>query len=572
MFRHWPIRTKLQVGLGLLLAAVLALFGSAQYGLYAYRGLLRSIAARSAELPLASDVRQHVSDLRVTLSQAIQRLDIPDYMDHSGLVGANYDDQFDTDYEYELDPAPTTSGVGSTYTSVDMQMLRQQYRDGLTLLIESVDRYRRQWEENRIEAGLALSDDSPEGAALAEIDLLLAKLQADVASQANGHDWMLDRIEVGRIREQVEQVGAVVAELPSHLHKRFSELAEDMRARYRMAIFVSWVTAAVSLVVLSGAGRVFYKWFANPLETLVRGSREVAGGNFNHRIQLATRDEMGELADAMNAMTERFREIKDDLNQQVKIQASQVVRSEQLASVGFLAAGVSHEINNPLASIALCSESLEGRLQELLAAVDAEHADDVQVARNYLQMIQREAFRCKQITEKLLDFARRGDSQRSNVELRELTTGVIEMVQHLGRYQDRQLTLTDGAPVIASVNPQEIKQVVLNLVTNALESLESGGAATVTIARRGDQAAIVVEDNGCGMNEEVRKHLFEPFFTRRRTGGGTGLGLSITHRIIEEHGGRIEADSEGPDRGSRFTVTLPAAATTQETSHRYHAA
>ena len=82
MFRHWPIRTKLQVGLGLLLAAVLALFGSAQYGLYAYRGLLRSIAARSAELPLASDVRQHVSDLRVTLSQAIQRLDIPDYMDH----------------------------------------------------------------------------------------------------------------------------------------------------------------------------------------------------------------------------------------------------------------------------------------------------------------------------------------------------------------------------------------------------------------------------------------------------------------------------------------------------------
>ncbi|MCA9234467.1 MAG: HAMP domain-containing protein [Planctomycetales bacterium] len=569
MLSHWPIRTKLQVGLGLLLAAVLALFGSAQYGLYAYRGLLRSIAARSAELPLASDVRQHVSDLRVTLSQAIERLDMPDYMNHSGLVGANYEDQFDSDYDYRDDVSDRNT---PSYNAIDMQMARQQYRDGLTVLVDSVDRYRRQWEENRQEAGLALGDDSAEGVTLADIDRVLARLQADAASQASGHDWMLDRIELGRIRAEVERMGVLVAELPSHLHNRFRELAVDMRARYRMAIFVSWVTAAVSLVVLLGAGRVFYKWFANPLETLVQGSREVAGGNFNHRIQLATGDEMGELADAMNAMTERFREIKDDLNEQVRVQAGQVVRSEQLASVGFLAAGVSHEINNPLASIALCSESLEGRLQELLASVDQSHADDVQVARNYLQMIQREAFRCKQITEKLLDFARRGDSQRSNVELRELTAGVIEMVQHLGRYQDRQFTLADGPPVIAAVNPQEIKQVVLNLVTNALESLEAGGQATVTISQRHGQAAITVEDNGCGMTEEVRRHLFEPFFTRRRTGQGTGLGLSITHRIVEEHGGRIEADSDGPGRGSRFTVTLPAAATHEETNHRYHAA
>lgn len=570
MFRHWPIRTKLQVGLGLLLAAVLALFGSAQYGLYAYRGLLRSIAARSAELPLASDVRQYVGDLRVTLSQAIERVDTPDYMAHSGLVGANYEDDFPKGSGYG--ESDFNAATGATYNRVDMQLLRQQYRDGLAMLIDSVERYRRQWEENCQEAGLGLGDDSPEGAALAEIDKLLARLQSDVASQANGHDWMLDRIELGRIREQVEHVGAVVAALPAHLHNRFHDLSLDMRARYRMAIFVSWLTAAVSLAVLLAAGRVFYKWFANPLETLVQGSREVAGGNFNHRIQLATRDEMGELADAMNAMTERFREIKDDLNEQVRIQAGQVVRSEQLASVGFLAAGVSHEINNPLASIALCSESLESRLQELLSAVDAQHEADVQVARNYLNMIQREAFRCKQITDKLLDFARRGDSQRSNVELRELTEGVIEMVQHLGRYQDRQLVLADGPPVIAAVNPQEIKQVVLNLATNALESLDAGGLANITISRRTDQAVIVVEDNGCGMTEEVRKHLFEPFYTNRRTGGGTGLGLSITHRIIEEHGGRIEADSEGPGRGSRFTVTLPAAATTQETSHRYHAA
>ena len=125
----------------------------------------------------------------------------------------------------------------------------------------------------------------------------------------------------------------------------------------------------MSLVI--SAVRLFYKWFAKPLEVLVEGSREVARGNFDHRIELGTEDEMGELAVSMNDMTTRFQEIRDDLDRQVRLRTNQVVRSEQLASVGFLAAGVSHEINNPLASIALCSESLESRLTELLEHVDS---------------------------------------------------------------------------------------------------------------------------------------------------------------------------------------------------------
>jgi signal transduction histidine kinase len=277
----------------------------------------------------------------------------------------------------------------------------------------------------------------------------------------------------------------------------------------------------------------------------------VAAGNFSHRIHLAVRDEIGELADAMNAMTERFCEIRDDLDRQVRERTNQVVRSEQLASVGFLAAGVSHEINNPLASIALCSESLESRLQDLLDKADDAQADDVKIARNYLQMIQREAFRCKQITEKLLDFARRGDQLRHATDLRELAEGVIDMVQHLGQYHDKRLELAPGLPVIVSVNAQEMKQVVLNLVTNGLESLDPGGTVRVAVDRTHDAARIVIEDNGCGMTDEVRKHLFEPFFTRRRSGQGTGLGLSITHRIVA---------SEGPGRGSRFVVSLPSVA------------
>jgi signal transduction histidine kinase len=102
-----------------------------------------------------------------------------------------------------------------------------------------------------------------------------------------------------------------------------------------------------------------------------------------------------------------------------------------------------------------------------------------------------------------------------------------------------------------------MKQVVLNLITNGLDSLDRGGKVTVHVAARGANAEIVVTDNGCGMTEEVIKHLFEPFFTRRRNGQGTGLGLSITYRIVEEHDGQLVATSAGEGQGSRFELTLP---------------
>ena len=147
---------------------------------------------------------------------------------------------------------------------------------------------------------------------------------------------------------------------------------------------------------------------------------------------------MRELADSMNDMTARFQEIRDDLDCQVRERTKQVVRSEQLASVGFLAAGVAHEINNPLASIAMCSESLEGRLADLWNHVGESHAAERDVVRNYLEMIQKEAFRCKQITEKLLDFSRMGDPERQHTDLRELVAGVIEMIRHLGQIPEQE--------------------------------------------------------------------------------------------------------------------------------------
>ncbi len=127
-----------------------------------------------------------------------------------------------------------------------------------------------------------------------------------------------------------------------------------------------------------------------------------------------------------------------------------------------------------------------------------------------------------------------------------------------------------AAAVVAPVNPQEIKQVVLNLLVNALDSLDDDGLVRLEVGTRGGMAELTVADNGCGMEPKVLKHVFEPFFTRRKEGQGTGLGLSISYRIVSDHGGEITAESPGPGQGATFRVRLPIAG--KESSHRYRAA
>jgi len=527
LFSHWPIRRKLQLGLGLLAVSLLTLFCSAYYGLYGYRGLVKSISNRSAELPLADKLRDHVAGLHEILNQVSDRQGLDE-----GL------------------------SVPTPIAETDVGLLREDYRNRLSLVCQSLDAYRQQLKLNSLRTETAIGDDRLEQETLGEIYPLLDRIKQ--RDDDEGPDWLLDNKEVvSQLRVDVERLRDLAAKLPSYLHDRFRQLASDVRNEYRFAIGLAWTTAGLTLLLLAAGVQLFRKWIARPLATLVEGSREVAAGKFDHRIHLDSDDEMRELAEAMNAMTARFQEIRDDLDRQVRERTKEVVRSEQLASVGFLAAGVAHEINNPLASIAMCSESLEGRLADLLSHIGKDRAADREVVRNYLEMIQKEAFRCKQITEKLLDFSRMGDPERQNTDLRELVVGVIDMIRHLGKYQNKRVVLADGGPVIAEICPQEMKQVVLNLITNALDSVESGGSVTVAVSVRGGEAVLIVEDDGCGMTPDVLQHLFEPFFTRRRGGQGTGLGLSITYRIVEEHLGQIIPESAGAGHGSKFTVKLP---------------
>jgi signal transduction histidine kinase len=529
LLSKWPIRNKLLIGLALLLVIVLTLSWSAFYGLYAYRALVKSLE-RVEELRLASDFDKKVSDLRVTASKISVLSPL------------------------ELMP---------TYT---LQNAREEFRRELAAVKQSLANYKARLERLDYPKN-QIADSQRERETVQQIEASLSIIEG-VHSDT---DWVLDQLKPNQLNAELEQLHDLSGQLPGHLHRNIHDFTDDVRHKRRTFITLAWTCTVAALALMALLVRLFYKWVFRPLRVLIKGSRKVAAGDFHHRIRLDTRDEMSELAEALNDMTSRFQAIRDDLDRQVQVRTRQAIRSEKLASVGFLAAGVAHEINNPLASIAMCAESLEGRTATLLE----ESHPDYATVRSYLRMIQDEAFRCKEITGKLLDFSRMGDMKRQPAELRELVQGVIDMLGHLGKYQRKRIEFRPGGPVVADVNAQEIKQVVLNLLTNALESTDDDGHVVVELRENARQAELIVSDDGCGMTEEVLERLFEPFFTRRRHGQGTGLGLSISYRIIEEHGGQIEASSDGPGRGSRFRVWLPLAAentTEKEMSHRYQAA
>jgi signal transduction histidine kinase len=230
-----------------------------------------------------------------------------------------------------------------------------------------------------------------------------------------------------------------------------------------------------------------------------------------------------------------------------------------MVSVGFLAAGVAHEINNPLASILFCAEALERRLGEVLAAAAARSGspDDAEVLTRYLKMIQQEALRCKDITQKLLDFSRTGEKKREPTDLAGLIKGVLEVARHLPNCRGKNIRFDPDAYILAPVNGQDLKSVILNLVVNALDSMDENGALTIRLSANETYAEMAFTDTGCGMAPETLQNIFEPFYTRSRTGKGTGLGLFISHQIIDQHGGTLEAASPGPGQGSTFTVRVP---------------
>jgi signal transduction histidine kinase len=330
---------------------------------------------------------------------------------------------------------------------------------------------------------------------------------------------------------------------------------ERSNATIRQSLWIVVASTVQLLVIVLALLYYFREWIYTPIKELQGGVQRVHAGDFDHPIRLHSRDELEELANEFNAMTARLGTIYTDLARQVNERSRQLVRSERMVSVGFLAAGVAHEINNPLASILFCAEALERRLEEVLAN-DAAPAD-VEVLTRYLKMIQQEALRCKDITQKLLDFSLSGERKREPTDLAALIRGVLEVARHLPNCRGKTVSFNPETYLVAPVNAQDLKSVILNLVVNALDSLDDVGSLTIQLRARDGFAEMAFTDTGCGMAPDVLQNIFEPFFTRSRTGKGTGLGLFISHQIVDQHGGQIEAASPGPGQGSTFTVRIP---------------
>ena len=424
---------------------------------------------------------------------------------------------------------------------------RQDLIDRHLAASEALSEYRRRW------GRLARSPENRASRSVSQ------QLLAQLDRQLEGIGRSLDgagRLDAGTRSELQVRLAAslrTARSLPdprAGLKGRLREADRELASRTRWLVG-STIAAVLLFVAFVHAG---YRWVFQPIRALHEGARRVAQGDLDYRVELSTRDEMAELADSFNQMTERFRDIRDDLDGQVRDRSRQLVRSERLAGVGFLAAGVAHEINNPLAAIAMAGESLQERLEALLGQAAP---DERTVIRQYAEMIGREAFRCQEITARLLDFSRGQDTSRAPHDLVKLVNEVLALVGHMSRFHDRSITFAASGPCQLEINGPEIKQVLLNLVANALESTGEAGRLDIELVSQADQVTLSFADDGCGMTPETIENLFEPFFTTKSTGKGTGLGLSISHRIVSDHGGTIEASSGGVGQGSQFRLQLP---------------
>ena len=517
-------------GVAALVLVMTLLSFAAFQGIWKFQKLTKNIRDRSIELPLAAELNQKVSELRSVL------------WDSKDLIANRQEIPF----------------LGTNEESIPSSFSGK--RDAVE---QALERYHQQLVNSKIN-DIRIAENTRELEFVADFRRSLAKIKRDYESGEKvftGSRYGL----VTTLKEDLAKLQHEAAQLPVFMQQRMQAFSENARSEYHRAYVMCLVVTLAALGVIIFLAAMFRKRIFLPLETLVFGSRQVANGNYEHRIQLDSDDEVSELADALDAMTQNFQRIQKDLNQKVQRGTQEVIRSEKMASVGFLAAGIAHEINNPLASIAWSAESLESRVQDILqpetgplADATAQQMDEeiVQV-KKYLSLIQEEAFRCKEITAGLLDFARMGDAKKVPVNIGEVVQTVIEMIKPMSKYRDRNLHYTPNSSVFASANSQELKQVALNLITNALGSVDAGGTVDIRLSAEDGHAVLTVSDDGCGMTPEIKQHLFEPFFTRRRDGQGTGLGLSITYQIVQEHGGEIEPYSQGPGQGSTFTVRIP---------------
>jgi two-component system, NtrC family, sensor kinase len=279
-----------------------------------------------------------------------------------------------------------------------------------------------------------------------------------------------------------------------------------------------------------------------PITQIIAMSKKVIQGDLSARVRIYPPGEMGDLCRAIDKMAHAV----EEREQQLKIATSrQLGQSAKLASIGRLAAGIAHEINNPLTGVLTFAHLLRQK-----TTMDEQSKEDIDV-------IVRETTRVREIVQGLLNFARESPPQKQSLDINEVLSQTMTLVR--SQKESHKITVEEKLASNLSYilgDKNQLQQVFLNLSLNACEAMEKGGTLSITTSFRDGNVIISFRDTGCGIKKEHLERIFDPFFTTKPVGKGTGLGLSVSYGIIEQHGGSIEVESE-EGKGSTFTITLP---------------
>ncbi|MEA2101878.1 MAG: ATP-binding protein [Thermodesulfobacteriota bacterium] len=330
-----------------------------------------------------------------------------------------------------------------------------------------------------------------------------------------------------------------------------------------------------------------------PITALAEATHNISRGDLDQKIEPNTNDEIGELSEDFNQMLSSLKAYRANLNEMVeektrdlqqalhdlKATQSRLVQSEKMASLGQLAAGVAHEINNPTGFIISNLGTLKKYTNRLMEFIDIQEKDhgplDAKKDSDYIKEKRKAlkidyikddiqdliaesldgAKRVKEIVQNLKGFSRMDEVDYQPVDINECIETTLNIIWNEVKYKSTVIKDYGDIPVIKGY-PRQLNQVFMNIIINAVHSIDKKGEIRIRTVQSGEWIKVTITDTGCGIPEDNLHRLFDPFFTTKEVGKGTGLGLSISYDIIKKHGGDITVQSE-PEKGTIFTVSLP---------------
>ncbi|MBN1944134.1 MAG: HAMP domain-containing histidine kinase [Bradymonadales bacterium] len=328
----------------------------------------------------------------------------------------------------------------------------------------------------------------------------------------------------------------------------------DLAARLRTVQLLSVAYLVLDGLLLLIVGYVLLtRIIVSPVRRIALATERVGAGDYASHVELASRNELGDLARSFNRMVDRLDRSRRELQEQVfahkeakqqleRAQAA-IIRGEKLASVGRLAAGIAHEVGNPLSALL--------GFVEILQQDPKMHLES---RKEILARLEQELLRIHEIIRGLLDYSRDRGDEPADCDVELVTDQAINLVKNQPRFRDIEIKIGVAIDLPhVRVNPDRLLQVLINLLLNAADAVDGKGWVRVTAATENDGVRIGVEDSGPGILPELIDRIFDPFFTTKPPGQGTGLGLAICERIVQSAGGRLEVEGK-TEHGARFTV------------------